>query len=151
MRASLSVILASILLGTAPLFAQGNAALLNVHGTTVLVEVPVGEKALMKGLMYRTSLNENQGMLFVFPSPGIYPFWMKNTLIPLSVAFLDKEGRVINIEKMSPLTETLHYPLAPEKLALEMNQGWFDAHGVRPGERIACSDGNGFKCVPHYR
>ena len=151
MKAFLPVVLASTLLGAVPLFAAEDVALLNIHGTTVLVEVPVGEKELMRGLMYRASLDQNQGMLFVFPSPGIYPFWMKNTLIPLSVAFLDETGRVINIEKMSPLTETLHYPLAPEKFALEMNQGWFDAHGVRPGDRIACPDGNGLKCVRHDR
>ncbi len=129
--------------------AENDFILLQVRGQTVLSEAAVGEKKLEKGLMYRTSLNENQGMLFVFPTAGIHPFWMKNTLIPLSIAFLDSQGKILNIEEMAPMTLTYHNPTTPAKLALEMNREWFTAHGVKPGDRITCADGNGLKCVPH--
>ncbi len=88
------------------------------------------------GLMHRRSLGPNQGMLFVFPDPEIQCMWMKNTLIPLSVAFIDADGAVLNIAEMKPQTETTHCAAAPAKYALEMTSGWFAAKGVKPGARI---------------
>ena len=88
------------------------------------------------GLMYRRSLGPNQGMLFVFPEAEIHCMWMKNTLIPLSVAFIDADGGIVSISEMKPQTETAHCAAAPAKYALEMTRGWFRARGIKPGAKI---------------
>jgi len=90
----------------------------------------------MRGLMQRERLGQNAGMLFVFDEPGIQCMWMKNTLIPLSVAFLDDRGRIINIADMRPRTEDTHCAERPARYALEMNRGWFAERGIRPGGRL---------------
>ncbi|MCS7100122.1 MAG: DUF192 domain-containing protein, partial [Burkholderiaceae bacterium] len=89
-----------------------------------------------RGLMFREHLPPNQGMLFVFDSKAPHCMWMRNTPIPLSVAFIDDDGRVVNIEDMAPHTETLHCARAPVRYALEMNRGWFASRGIRPGAVI---------------
>ncbi|MDR2014537.1 MAG: DUF192 domain-containing protein [Azoarcus sp.] len=99
-------------------------------------EVAANEQARNFGLMYRSHLPPGQGMIFVYPSPTRICMWMKNTLIPLSVAFLDEEGRILNIEDMTPHSEESHCAVKPARHALEMNQGWFARHGVKAGERI---------------
>jgi uncharacterized protein len=88
------------------------------------------------GLMHRTSLPQNGGMLFVFDADAPYCMWMKNTLIPLSVAFLDDQGAIINIADMQPLTEQSHCATRPARYALEMTQGWFTQRGIRAGTRL---------------
>lgn len=90
----------------------------------------------MQGLMHRRSLPPNGGMLFVFDEEAIQCMWMKNTLIPLSVAFLDASGAIINIADMRPRTEESHCAARPARYALEMTQGWFAKHGVRAGARL---------------
>ena len=75
-------------------------------------------------------------MLFVFPFLDRHCMWMRNTFIPLSVAFLDEEGRIINIEDMKPQTDTNHCAAAPARFALEMNKGWFASKGLKPGLKI---------------
>src|SRR5262249_47614325 len=87
-------------------------------------------------LMFRESLGANDGMLFVFPEPEVQCMWMKNTLIPLSVAFLDAEGSIVSISEMKPQTETSHCAARPAKYALEMSRGWFSAKGIKPGFKI---------------
>jgi len=89
-----------------------------------------------QGLMFRKALGPNEGMFFVFPRAEIHCMWMKNTLIPLSVAFLDEKGRVVSISDMQPQTETSHCAAAPAKFALEMSHGWFAAKGIRSGATI---------------
>ena len=89
-----------------------------------------------RGLMHRKGLAPNAGMLFVFDQPGEQCMWMKNTLIPLSVAFIDERGAIINIEDMAPHTEKSHCARQPARYALEMNRGWFAAKGIKPGSRI---------------
>ncbi|WP_273843530.1 DUF192 domain-containing protein [Rubrobacter calidifluminis] len=89
-----------------------------------------------KGLMYRTSMPENHGMLFVFDHPAVLRFWMKNTLIPLSVAFIDSKGRIVDIQSMEPRTETVHSSKKPARYALEMNQGFFRKHHIEVGDRV---------------
>ena len=89
--------------------------------------------ARMQGLMYRTSLAPNSGMLFVYEQPAMECMWMKNTLIPLSVAFFDQTGRIINIEPMQPQTEDSHCAERPASYSLEMEQGWFARNGIGPG------------------
>lgn len=88
------------------------------------------------GLMNRRSLAPSGGMLFVFDAPGLYCMWMKNTLIPLSVAFVDEAGAIINIADMQPLTEESHCAARPARYALEMAQGWFAQRGLGAGVRL---------------
>ena len=88
------------------------------------------------GLMHRRMLPENRGMLFVFPQAAPLSFWMMNTHIPLSIAFIDDAGTIINITDMKPLTTDTHNSARPARYALEMNQGWFRKRGIRPGAKI---------------
>ena len=87
------------------------------------------------GLMFRTSMAPDAGMLFVFPSAEVLTFWMSNTPLPLSVAFLDASGVILNVADMAPFDEeTFHPSDGPALYALEVHQGWFKAHGIRPGQ-----------------
>lgn len=99
-------------------------------------EVAAGQDERMQGLMNRRVLAPQQGMLFVFPEQRAHCMWMRNTFLPLSVAFLDQQGRVINIEDMEPQTEDNHCAAGQARFALEMNKGWFAAKGIKPGARI---------------
>lgn len=93
-----------------------------------------GTRAL--GLMHRTSLAPNGGMLFVFDQDAIHCMWMKNTLIPLSVAFIDARGAILNIADMQPHSEQSHCAARPARYALEMTRGWFAQRGIRAGMRL---------------
>ena len=86
--------------------------------------------------MHRRALPADQGMLFVYPQHGHHCMWMRNTALPLSVAFLDESGAVINIADMAPRSDTLHCASAPARYALEMNRGWFRQRGIEAGTRI---------------
>jgi uncharacterized membrane protein (UPF0127 family) len=88
------------------------------------------------GLMFRTSMPANEGMLFTFERPGQQCFWMKNTLIPLDIAFVDDAGAIVNIEQMKPQTLDGHCSEKPVRYALEMNDGWFAKRGLKPGARL---------------
>jgi uncharacterized membrane protein (UPF0127 family) len=90
--------------------------------------------------MFRKSLGPNEGMLFVFPQAEPHCMWMKNTLIPLSVAFIDEKGMIVSISEMRPQTESSHCAAAPAKFALEMNRGWFAAKGLKAGAGIGGLD-----------
>ncbi|MEI7431967.1 MAG: DUF192 domain-containing protein [Betaproteobacteria bacterium] len=99
-------------------------------------EVAADQANRMQGLMHRRNMPAHEGMLFVFPSAERHCMWMRNTLIPLSVAFLDEEGRILNIEDMKPQTENNHCAAGPARFALEMNLGWFSSKGFKAGQRI---------------
>ena len=99
-------------------------------------EVAADQIAREQGLMFRREMASNAGMVFVFDTAQEYCMWMKNTLIPLSVAFMDDTGKIINIEDMKPQTEDSHCAKAPAKFALEMNLGWFKAKGFAAGTKI---------------
>jgi uncharacterized protein len=86
-----------------------------------------------QGLMRRKSMAQGAGMLFLFDESAGHCMWMKNTLIPLSVAFIDERGQIVNIADMQPLDETTHCASRPVRYALEMNQGWFKKRGIVPG------------------
>lgn len=89
-----------------------------------------------RGLMFRQSLGPNAGMLFVFDAAAIHCMWMKNTYIPLSVAFLDAEGAIVSISDMQPHSEQSHCAARPALYALEMEQGWFARRGIKPGMKL---------------
>ncbi|MGE0557916.1 MAG: DUF192 domain-containing protein [Burkholderiales bacterium] len=111
------------------------------------IELAIGKHALsaevahtdadrMQGLMHRRMLPENRGMLFVFPNVAHHGMWMMNTYIPLSVAFIDEAGVIVNIEDMQPHTRDSHSAKKPVRYALEMNLGWFRKRGIGPGMKI---------------
>jgi uncharacterized membrane protein (UPF0127 family) len=109
---------------------------LNAGMHLIRAEVAADTASRMRGLMFRSSMPANAGMLFIFDDAGAQCMWMKNTLIPLSVAFIDDAGAVTNIEDMQPQTEDSHCASRPARYALEMNRGWFAARGIKPGARI---------------
>ncbi len=88
------------------------------------------------GLMHRRSMPAQRGMVFVFEQAARHCMWMKNTYIPLSVAFIDDQGRILNIADMTPHSEDSHCAAGAARYALEMNQGWFAAKGVAPGAQL---------------
>jgi len=105
--------------------------------TRVTLEVADDSDTRRQGLMFRDSLLPDHGMLFVFPYEGIYPFWMKNTKIPLSIAFINSADEIVGISQMQPFdTTTMHMPFRPFQYAIEMEQGWFRAHGVKKGDTL---------------
>lgn len=89
-----------------------------------------------RGLMFRQTLAPNHGMLFVFQATGQQCFWMMNTLIPLSIAFIKDDGTITNIADMQPLSKDNHCSTEPVRFALEMEQGWFAKRGITPGKQI---------------
>ncbi|UCE32902.1 MAG: DUF192 domain-containing protein [Burkholderiales bacterium] len=103
----------------------------------ISAEVVATPAARARGLMYRRSLGTNEGMLFVFEASERHCFWMRNTLIPLSIAFLADDGRIVNIADMAPQTDDSHCPAEPVRFALEMNQRWFARRGIGPGARVS--------------
>ena len=109
---------------------------LNAGFHRIEAEVAADQASRMQGLMQRRNMPPNHGMIFVFPVAERHCMWMRNTLIPLSVAFLDETGRIINIEEMKPQTENNHCADAPARFALEMNAGWFSGKGIKSGIRI---------------
>ena len=102
----------------------------------VTAEVAATPEARQMGLMHRPALSEFSAMLFAFPDDALHCFWMKDTRIPLSVAFLDDEGTIVTITDMEPFSLVSHCPDRPVRYALEMNQGWFAARGVTEGQTI---------------
>ena len=137
--ATLSCLLA---LGSPPTLAQESPQKLptvKLNAGFHVIEAEVarspGERAI--GLMHRKEMPQNHGMLFVFEQPATQCFWMKNTLLPLSIAFLADDGTVVNMADMKPRSLDSHCSKAPVRLALEMNEGWFARRGIREGSRIS--------------
>ncbi len=103
----------------------------------IRAEVAATPSERARGLMQRQQMGANQGMVFLFDQPAAQCMWMKNTLIPLSVAFIADDGRILNIEDMAPQTEDNHCAKKPARFALEMNRGWFSRHGISAGMKIS--------------
>ena len=99
-------------------------------------EVAANDQNRQIGLMKRREMAPQHGMLFVFTQPNTHCMWMRNTLLPLSVAFLDEEGRIINVEDMQPQTDDNHCARRPASYALEMNLGWFSQRGFKAGTKL---------------
>jgi uncharacterized protein len=106
----------------------------------IRAEVAAEDSTRGRGLMFRKSLAPNGGMLFIFDGAAIHCMWMKNTYIPLSVAFLDAQGVIINIADMQPHSEQSHCAARPAVYALEMTQGWFAERGVKAGTKLGGLD-----------
>ncbi len=133
---SLTAVAAALVVPLAANAAQLPTTTLTIEASKLVVEVVDTPDDRATGLMNRFSLQPDHGMLFVFDHPQPLAFWMKNTYIPLSIAFIDEGGRVINVDDMAPQTESSHWSSAPARYALEMRKGWFAEHGVKAGDRI---------------
>ena len=99
-------------------------------------EVAVTESTRERGLMFREKMPANHGMLFVFPTARTECMWMKNTVMPLSVAFLDSRGVIVNVDEMQAKTLNSHCSVGLVRYALEMNAGWFEQHGFAAGAQL---------------
>lgn len=136
-------ILAALLLsaGLAPASAQEAAQKLEtirLNAGMHLINAEVAQTPVQRqiGLMHRPTMPANDGMLFVFEERGMHCFWMKNTLLPLAIAFVADDGSIVNIAEMQAGSEASHCPRQPVRYALEMNQGWFAKRGFKAGARI---------------
>lgn len=130
-----------LLIAAAPALAQNAPQSLptiklgaGIHN--IVAQVAQNPEQRATGLMFRTSMPANEGMLFVFEQPAKQCFWMKNTLLPLSIAFIADNGTVLNIEEMKPQTLDSHCSIEPVRYVLEMNAGWFGKRGIKPGTRL---------------
>lgn len=137
LKSALSV---TAMLGAFCAFAQQAGkfpvATLNAGMHVIKAEVATTPAQREQGLMFREKMGPNEGMLFIFEGPASVCMWMKNTLLPLSVAFMDEHGRIVNIEDMKPQTLDSHCSAKLVRYALEMNQGWFRQKGIKPGSAI---------------
>jgi hypothetical protein len=140
-RASLAGLLA-LALTTLPAVAQQSqpqrleTVTLNAGMHNIRAEVALTPEQRATGLMYRREMAAHEGMLFVFEQAAPQCFWMKNTLLPLSIAFLADDGTVVNIADMKPQTLDSHCSAKPVRYALEMNQGWFAKRGIQAGAKL---------------
>jgi uncharacterized membrane protein (UPF0127 family) len=125
--------IAGLLVASITAAADLPTAVLTVGHHKVTAEVVVTPEQRAVGLMNRFSLKPDHGMLFVFERAEPLAFWMKNTFIPLSIAFIGADGRIVNIEDMRPQTEATHWSKGPALYALEMRKGWFAEKGIGPG------------------
>lgn len=121
-----------------PVLAQGAlpTAQVKVAGHALKVEIVATPELRARGLMFREKLGRDEGMLFVFEELGYHAMWMKNTLIPLSVAFVDEGGRILNIADMEPHSLDSHAAAGPARYAIETNRGWFAQRRVKPGDKV---------------
>jgi uncharacterized membrane protein (UPF0127 family) len=135
-RAAIAALLLALVM---PAFAQAPLPVLRVQvaGHALKVEVVTTPDLMARGLMFREKLGKNDGMLFVYPDPGYHSMWMKNTLIPLSVAFIDGDGRILNIADMEPQTLDSHIAAGPASYAIETNRGWFAERKIKVGDKVA--------------
>lgn len=130
--AALLVAFASLAHAEAPLPVRQ----VKVAGHALRVEVAATIEQRMKGLMFREKLGASDGMLFVFDEPGYHAMWMKNTPLPLSVAFVDGAGAILNILDMEPHTLEQHAAAGPAVYAIETNKGWFAKRRIKAGDKV---------------
>ena len=141
MNRKVAGVLAGLLM-SAVAWAQNSMPILELTAGfhRIEAEVAATDQNRQVGLMNRKAMPAQRGMLFVFRQQNTHCMWMRNTYIPLSVAFIDNEGYIINIEDMQPQTETNHCAKVPARYALEMNLGWFAQRGIKPGVRLGGID-----------
>jgi uncharacterized membrane protein (UPF0127 family) len=109
---------------------------IKVGSHALKVEVAASEPERMQGLMFREELGKDEGMLFIFDELAYHSMWMKNTLIPLSVAFVADDGTILNILDMKPHTLDSHTAAGPARYAVETNKGWFAAKKIKAGDKV---------------
>lgn len=145
------LLLAAIVALSAPFAAAQGQPQLNLpvvqlsagmHGIRAQVASTPDQRAT--GLMFRREMPPHEGMLFVFEQPSVQCFWMKNTLLPLSIAFLADDGTVVNVREMQPQALDSQCSDKPVRYALEMNQGWFAKRGIKPGFKLTGPGGKPF-------
>ncbi len=112
------------------------ATTLRVGMHSIRAQLAITPQQRQIGLMHRREMPSHEGMLFVFDEPSRQCFWMRNTLIPLTIAYLADDGTVVNLADMQPQSDESHCSAKPVRFALEMNQGWFAKRGIKPGTRI---------------
>jgi len=123
-----------------PLPPSPYTARLSIRGHEVEAELAITPALREQGLMFRRELPEGRGMLFIFPRPQQLRFWMRNTYVPLSIAFIADDGRILNLEDMQPFDETPRYASSePCRMALEVPYGWFEMRGIGPGDVVRMS------------
>lgn len=131
---------AALLCAASPASAQPMAKFpaipLNIGIHVIQAEAAASPAQREQGLMYREKMGLNEGMVFLFGAPTTVCMWMKNTLIPLSVAFIDEQGKIVNIADMQPHSTESHCGSKAVKYALEMNQGWFKQKNIKPGTQV---------------
>jgi uncharacterized membrane protein (UPF0127 family) len=103
----------------------------------ITAEVAANQASRQLGLMHRNFMPTDEGMLFVFEYPATHCFWMRNTRIPLAIAFIADDGKIVNIEEMKAMNEDNHCPSKPVRFALEMNQAWFAKRNISAGHTIS--------------
>lgn len=138
---SIAVLFLSGLLGAT--CAAQDAPQLSLQRTTlnagmhqIVAQVAATPEQRAVGLMFRKEMAAHEGMLFIFEQPGQQCFWMKNTLLPLTAAFVADDGEIVNMADMKPQTTDSHCSTKPVRYVLEMNQGWFGKKGIKAGFRL---------------
>jgi hypothetical protein len=120
----------------APVGTELRVIPLTIGRHTLTAEVAATPEHRATGLMHRFSLKPDHGMVFVFERAELQAFWMKNTFIPLSIAFITSDGRIISIEDMTPKDERSYWSSGPAQYALGMRKGWFAERGIKSGDRV---------------
>ncbi len=136
---------AGLLLAVACVFAARKTgglreAVLRIKGHALTVEIAATQDSRARGLMYRESLDQDRGMLFIYPEERILSFWMRNTTVPLSIAYLDAQGTIVEIRWMRPLDFSSTVSMSKVRYAIEANEDWFESKGIEPGERVGMPD-----------
>jgi len=134
-----AALIAALLTALPPTQAQQKLPVTTLSAGIHLIqaEVAISDAERAQGLMFREKMGQNEGMVFRFNTPNQVCMWMKNTLLPLSVAFIDEAGSITNIEEMEPQTLDAHCASKPARYALEMNKGWFKKKNIKAGSKIS--------------
>ena len=116
--------------------SKASLPVLSINGHNIRAEKAITAKERARGLMHRKKLPSDQGMLFVYFRETELSFWMKNTYIPLSIAFIDTDGVIVDIQQMEPETTVSHKSKKDALYALEVNKGWFESRGIKTGDKV---------------
>ena len=117
---------------------QSNLQRTNLSAGMYQIDVQIAQTPEQRqiGLMFRKEMPQSEGMIFVFEQPATQCFWMKNTLLPLTAAFVADDGRIVNLVDMKPMSEDSHCSKEPVRFVLEMNQGWFARKNIKAGSKL---------------
>ena len=141
-KALIFLAVATAFVGTATQDVKFERKTIKIDKVDITVEMAESFEQQRRGLMFRKSLSENEGMLFVYEKEQILSFWMKNTFIPLSIGFFNAKGVLVDIQDMEPVKSEMevnlpsYYSKKPAKYALEVPKGWFSRHKIKPGARL---------------